>query len=316
MSELEDLQRLHKPVLVSEVLHAFGLSDSFALLQKRIKIIDATLGLGGHTEEFVKRGAQVLGVDEDSEMLELAERRLKIACPTPEKKFRGSYTLVKGSFKDILEIARKNNFTNADGILFDLGISSPQLTSDTRGFSFQNDSASLDMRLDREQMGIIGADMLNILREDQLTNMFEKVLNPKLSRDLARRVISFRKVKSFETVGDYKNVIRRVLVRKGRKSTETLPFLALRIAVNSELTSIYEGLKGAVDVLDNFGRIVVVSFHSGEDKLVKKMFTDFEKDSLGRVLVKKPIVPSLNEIEGNFRARSALLRIFEKQKNK
>ena len=312
MSDQENLHKLHKSVLINEVMQAFELSDNIAHSQKRAKIIDATLGLGGHTEQLVKHGIQVLGIDEDNEMLELADKRLKETCPTPEKNFRGSYSLVKGSFKDILEIAKKNNFLNADGILFDLGVSSPQLTSKTRGISFQENSARLDMRLDRVEMGITAADMLNMLREDQLVQMFNVTMNPRLSRRLSTQIVVYRKIKPFGTVGDLKNVVGRVLSKKGRKSPETLPFLALRIAVNSELTSIDDGLTDAIKVLSNFGRIVVISFHSGEDKLVKKVFSRFESQNLGKEITKKPITPSEYEISENARSRSALLRIFEK----
>jgi 16S rRNA (cytosine1402-N4)-methyltransferase len=328
MTNLKNLQKLHKPVLLTEVLEAFELTDNnLALSNKRVKIIDATVGLGGHTEQFINRGASVLGIDEDKGTLELVKKRLILtyrdkspsvqkACPTPEDKLRGSYKLINANFKDIYEIAEQEDFLNADGILFDLGVSSPQITSNVRGISFQEDSAPLDMRLDAGGMAVKGSDLLNILRADQLRELFSKVLNIKKSRDLTNKIIEFRKFKQFETVGDFKKVIGKVIFRKGKKSPDTLPFLALRIAVNSELENLREGLSGGLKVLRSSGKMIVISFHSGEDSLVKQIFIKFEAEELGRILTKKPIIPKTNEIISNIRSRSALMRIFQKNEKK
>jgi 16S rRNA (cytosine1402-N4)-methyltransferase len=313
MSNLQNLRELHKPVLVNEVLMALGFDNEvLALSNKRLKIIDATIGLGGHSEEFIKRNAEVLGIDTDNRMLEIAQIRLNLACPTSDS-HRKLYKLVKGNFKDIAEIAKKNNFLGINGILFDLGVSSPQITSKSRGFSFSDDSAELDMRMDENENGVKGSDLLNILRRDQLVSMFEKVLDYKSSRRLADQVIIFRQLKLFEKVGDYKNVINKVIYHKGSANIATQPFLALRMAVNSELENIREGLTGALSVLNTKGRIVVIGFHSTEDIAVLNLLNKFESGGLGKLVTKKPITPKEIEISNNPRSRSALMRVFQKK---
>jgi len=309
MSNLENLQKLHKSVLKNETLGVF--KENFALSNKRLKIIDATLGLGGHTEEFVKKGANVLGIDQDEEMLESAKDRLTLACPTPEKDFQGLFKLVKGNFKDVFKIASENGFMEADGIIFDLGVSSPQITSPTRGFSFQNDSADLDMRMNTKELGVKASDLLNVLRLDQLTELFNKVMLYSLSKKLATEITKSRKLKPIKTVGDFKEIIAKVDIKRGKKKRpETLPFLALRIAVNNELENIEAGLTEGLKVLGDGGKLVVISFHSLEDILVAKTFKSFERDGLGKA--SEAVYPSELEIAFNVRSRSAILRVFTK----
>src|SRR3989344_2812181 len=159
-----DMLLSHTPVLVSEVLEAFGKTE-FAHLKRSKKIIDATVGLGGHSVALVKSGYEVLGIDSDRLMLEEASDRLRKACPAflfPNEKER-PYKLVYGNFRDIDRLAKENGFDAVFGILFDLGVSSPQLTSSDRGFSLQYPVADLDMRLDRESQSLTGSDLLNFL---------------------------------------------------------------------------------------------------------------------------------------------------------
>jgi 16S rRNA (cytosine1402-N4)-methyltransferase len=313
MPKIKKPEIFHNPVLLREVLEAFSFSSK-AHLKKGVKIIDATLGLGGHTEALVKSGADVLGIETDNEMLKLAIDRLKIACPTPKvNKSWGSYKLVYGNFRKIGEIANENGFSEVDGVLFDFGVSSPQITSPDRGISFGEGSAPLDMRIDRDTQAVKGSDLLNVLRKDQLIELFGKVLNPKVSNTLSSKVVKARELKKIETVADFRDIIHKANVSGKKIDIATLPFLALRMAVNSEAENISAALPKSVNSLRNGGRIVAISFHSGEDSVVKKTFLRFAEDGLGTVLTKNPITPSASEIVSNRRSRSAKMRIFQKK---
>jgi 16S rRNA (cytosine1402-N4)-methyltransferase len=304
---------LHKSVLPNEVLEVLDVRKNAPLKGKR-KIIDATLGLGGHTELLVKNGFDVLGIDTDREMLALAENRLKEACPTLEnnKTSRGSFKLVFGNFANIDKIAFDNGFNEVDAVLYDLGVSSPQIISPDRGFSFQNDLARLDMRLDLEGNEICGSDILNVLREDQLIEVFEAALPNYQARRLVTGIVRERAKKRIEKVGDFNNIIEKTIKSNKKINSSTLPFLALRMAVNSELAVIAESLPKAISLLKHGGRMVVISFHSGEDSLVKNLFKSFSANKSGDILTKKPILPSSEEITNNPRARSAKMRVFLK----
>lgn len=301
----------HEPVLKSEVLEALRI-DRLARLKQKAKVIDATVGLGGHSAEFVSRKIKVLGIDADKKALEVARQVLKEACPTSDHNGEECFELVWDNFRKIEDIARKKSFDKVSGILFDLGVSTPQLTSEDRGFSFQFKEAPLDMRMNPEKQGVTAADLLNSLNETQLTNLFSKVLPKGSSKRLAKEVVSYRRSKPFEKVGDFLEVVG-VSVR-GKKSIDpaTLPFLALRMAVNSELEDLEESLPPALGLLKKGGRMAVISFHSGEDKLVKHFFKDSEEEGLVKLINKRPIEPSEEEIKINPKSRSAKLRILEK----
>ena len=250
------------------------------------KYIDATLGNGGHTLEITKAGGIVLGIEADPEMLKIAESRLGDKAK-----------LVLGNFKNIDTIATENGFDKVSGILFDLGVTNIHLTNDSRGFSFSNPNLQLDMRLNPEGQGVKASDLLNALREDQLIQLFETTLDSGSSRWLARRVILERPI---ETVGDFLKVCEGLKSKQGLNPA-TLPFLAVRISVNSELDNLKEVLPKAYELLESGGRLVVISFHSGEDRLAK----EFMKGEL--------ILPKGEEISKNPRARSAKMRVYEKK---
>jgi 16S rRNA (cytosine1402-N4)-methyltransferase len=225
-----------------------------------------------------------LGIEADPEMLEIAKERIS------EGKF------VLGNFKSIDEIARNNGFENVSGILFDLGVTNLQLTSEGRGFSFANPEAELDMRVNPQDQGVKASDLLNVLREDQLTDLFKETLDRGAAGWISRKII---KVRPIQTVGDFLEVCRGL---KGKSSLNeaTLPFLAVRIAVNSELENLNEVLPKAYGLLKSGGRMIVISFHSGEDRIVK----NFQESRL--------ILPSEDEVRVNPRARSAKMRVIEK----
>ncbi len=307
----EEIQKLHSSVLLEEVIEAFN-EVKFAHLNEELKIIDATLGLGGHTESLVKNGFNVLGIDTDSEMLKLALVRLELACPTPkENNSWGSFKLIQGNFRNIEKLAKSVGFDKVDGILFDLGVSSPQIDSLERGFSFKNHFAEVDMRMDKENLSVKGSDLLNMLRKDQLFLLFRETMNYKDSMSLSQNVVMDREMKKIETIGDFINIIKRSIKAKPNLNIATLPFLALRMAVNTEMDNLRDALEGAVNLLNKNGRLVVISFHSGEDNYVKDYFLDLKRKGIGSVITKDIVIASSKEVENNPRSRSAKMRILQ-----
>ena len=282
----------HESVMVHEVIE-------FLHIKKDSEYIDATVGTGGHSSEIIGKGGKLLGIEADRQMLEIADKRLGI--------LGGSYQLALGNFVKIDEIAKKNNFNNVSGVLFDLGVSNIHLTSKTRGFSFANPKAPLDMRLNPTFLGVKGSDLLNALREDQLIDLFEKTLEAGSARWLTKRVTGRRSMGPIETVGDFIEICQDLSGKPGLNPA-TLPFLALRIAVNSELENLEEALPKAFRLLQKGGRLLVISFHSGEDAIVKHFFQGIK----GEILTDKPVIADTQEIEANPRARSAKLRVIEK----
>jgi len=294
----------HEPVLVHEVSQGLHIDN-------QARIIDATEGAGGHSLEFLRLGAKVLGIDADEEMLKIAKERLKDACPAPNPQVGCFFKLVHGNFREIDEIARKEGFDPVGAILFDLGTTSIQLTDPRRGFSFSHPEAPLDVRINPSVQGLTGKDLLNALREDQLRLLFGKVLSHFEARKLAKAIIEARQIKKFETVGDLLAVAKGLRTKPGLHPG-TLPFLALRMAVNSELENLREALPKALLLLAKGGRLGVITFHSGEEKEVVGFFRKLSREGLGTFITKSPIVPGEEEIKGNPRARSAKLFIFEK----
>lgn len=273
------------------------------------KYLDATLGGGGHSLEIVKQGGQVLGIDRDPEAIEFARKKIQ-ACPdTSPPKF------VLGNFANIAEIARANDFAEVDGILFDLGVSSHQLEAVHRGFSF-NQPGPLDMRMGPD-LSVTAADLITVLNEGELFELFAKLGEEKFARRYAKAICSARGTKKIETCDELAKIILREAPPRGkhdRTHPATRVFQALRIAVNDELNSIRLALPKAADILNPNGRLVVISFHSLEDGIVKRFFQEKEKEGVFKILTKKPITPSQEEVLANFRARSGKLRVAEKVK--
>lgn len=304
----------HTPVMVQEVLKAFNLELHVNTLGNAQgthvpKIIDATLGAGGHTERLLRAGASVLGIELDKAMLELANTRLEglqgelgNACPP--------FKLVTGDYVDVAKLASANDFAEVDGVLFDLGVASPQLTSKTRGFSFANPKAKLDMRKSAQLQGVTAADLLNGLRYEQLVELFAVTLSKTSASKLANEVVTRRASKPFETVNDMLAAIARAkLPVKGKTHKATLPFLALRIAVNSELADLPAALTAAYSLLKQGGRLVVISFHSTEDLVVIETVRGLADTHQVYPLA---LTPTQAEITANPRSRSARLRVIEK----
>lgn len=310
MTEKPD--RDHKPVMVEEVIKALNLDD--ALLQSQVRIIDATVGSGGHSVELVKRKAKVLGIDQDSEMLKYARSKLVKACPTLNGYDSKSFLLVHGNFRNIDTIAEKEGFLDVDGILLDLGISTRHYLERHKGFSFSDETSPLDMRLDRENQSVTAADLINCLNRVNLISLFSVCLPRNVSVEIADNTIVKRRIKKTETVGDFLDILKQTkrLKKKGSLHYATLPFLAVRIAVNSELENLKECLPKALRILKKKGRLIVISFHSGEDRIVKEFAESAKVEKKTKSVNKKPIVPGIKEIKYNPSARSAKMRIIEK----
>ncbi len=278
------------------------LQETIESLQIRAgnKYIDGTLGGGGHTLEIVKRGGRVLGLDVDEDALEFVR-----------SKIIDNLVLVKGNFKDVDILARENGFEKVSGILMDLGVSSHHFDTPNRGFSFAKDGP-LDMRMDRD-LQVNAADLVNVLTKSELTELFTKFGEERFTRSIVSHIVEARKAKRIESTAELADIVRHAVpFSKKGINPATQVFQALRIAVNDELNSLIEALPNAVDLLESKGRLVVISFHSLEDRIVKRSFLEFEEKGLGTIITKKPIVPTDEEIEQNSRSRSSKLRVFEK----
>ncbi len=281
----------HIPVLPKESLELLS-------IKKGKKIIDATLGDAGHTALFLQNGAEVLGVDADSENIKKAQNIYQ------------NLKLVHGNFCNIAEIAKREKFDQVDGIFFDLGYSSTQLQDSSKGISFLNDGP-LDMRLDPESQGVTAADLLKVLTEKQLYELFIEFGQEKRARVIADAIVRARLIRPIETTAQLREIVEHVSPRKSGDKIHpaTKVFQSLRIAINSELENLESALLQSVELLKPGGVLVVISFHSLEDKIVKNFIRN---NYLLVNLTDKPIVPSMSEVQSNRRARSAKLRAARK----
>jgi len=267
-------------------------------------IIDATAGAGGHTEEFLRRGAQVLAIDRDPEAIKYLKKSYG------SQVINHKLVLAQGNFANIGEIAQKKGFSRVDGILFDLGISSDQLADAKRGFAFAK-VGPLDMRMDPNRE-VTAYDLVNNFDERRLYEIFSTYGQEKFSRAIARAICRARQIAPINSTQRLANIIREVYGKKNIRTKldcATKSFLALRIVVNSELINLENALPQTIEILKKGGRLAIVSFHSLEDGLVKRFFKQ-EKQLL--VLTKKPVTPGASEILKNPRSRSAKLRVAEK----
>ena len=290
----------HKSVLVAEVIDLLQ-------VKKGKKYIDATLGGGGHANEIIKRGGIVLGVDIDQEAIDYVKSKVQ----------GSNLKVVKGNFKDIDEIALLQGFEKVSGIVFDLGVSSYQIENEARGFSFQKEGP-IDMRMNQDGQTLKAADILNLADKDELYKIFTKFGEEPRARILVSAIVRARQINAFRTNSDLLKVIKEAFGIDGDLSDKTKAsiakrvFQALRIAVNSELKNLETALPKALGLLEENGRLAVISFHSLEDRIVKQSFLSFEKQNLGTIITKKPVYPGLDEQKVNRRSRSAKLRVFEK----
>jgi len=290
----------HKPVLLKEAIE-------FLNVRAGEKYIDATVGGGGHSAAILKAQGEVLGIDCDPEAIKSAREYLSSACPNT------SWQLARGNFKDLKDIAIAYGFTPVAGILFDLGVSSYQLETAERGFSF-NLEGPLDMRMD-PALKVTAADLVNGLTQTELGELFFKFGEERYARRIARAICRERQLKPITTCDELARIILRVR-RRGRfdrTHPATRCFQALRIAVNDELNNLKAALPQALKMLKPAGRLVVISFHSLEDRIVKNFLKLAAGEGKLEILTKKPIRPTAEEIKTNPRSRSAKLRAGEKK---
>lgn len=301
----------HLPVMVPEVMMALPHLEGGSL-------IDCNLGDGGHTEAILSSspGVHVLGIDLDPDALERAGQRLN--------RWSERLTIVHGNFADVAEIAEQNLMTNCSGILFDLGVSSPQLDTPERGFSFRFD-AELDMRFDSAGK-LTAYDIVNKWPQAQLEDIISSLGEEPRARRVARGIVANRKI---ETTRELADVVTKSLhwPVESRNHPATRTFQALRMAVNSEMKNLQQGLAGAVKALGRGGRLVVISYHSVEDRVVKRFIRDAassckcppllpecqcDSTPVLKAINNRVIKPSITEIRNNPRARSARMRVAQK----
>lgn len=292
---------IHKPVLLNEVI-------TFLNLKSGDNIIDCTFGGGGHSREIIKKIApdgKLLAIDADKSV-ESGISNLEF------RKANKNLIFVNGNFRDLENIVKENFPYTVNGILVDLGLSSDQLESSGRGFTFQKDEP-LDMRFDIKKE-TKAADILNFGSLDYLKNIFENYGEIRQAEKLARKIIDLRKQKKFQTTFDLVAAIDEAGIksRSPKINSATLVFQALRIAVNDELNALKNVLPAALTVLAPGGRLAVISFHALEDKIVKNIFRDWYKIKCVKLLTKKPVAPKWEEVKANNRSRSAKLRVAEK----
>ena len=261
---------MHTPVLLQKVINSLDIKPGGLY-------IDATYGEGGHAIEISKRGGKVLAIDADfdqvkSQNSKVSDVTVGVRPPTinvgASDKSSEKIKLVRGNFKDIEEIAKENGFYPVDGVLFDLGLSMQQINESGRGFSYKKLEEPLDMRLDQASQKT-ASDIINSFSQKELYEIFTKNSEELNSRSISQAIVRARKVRPINQVGDLIRIIDLVLKAHDEKVYKRI-FQALRIEVNDEFINLQKGLTGAVKILKNTGRIVVISFHSLEDRIVKQ----------------------------------------------
>jgi 16S rRNA (cytosine1402-N4)-methyltransferase len=293
----------HLPVMRSEVL-------SWLRPQSGGIYLDCTVGYCGHAIEVLhasQPSGAVLGMDRDSRAIKICHERFRAVGDR--------LVLVKAHFMDLKSILAERGISRVQGVLFDLGVSSPQLDEPSRGFSFRLEGP-LDMRMDQAS-GPTAADIVNGLDEADLANMIYRFGEERYSRRIARAIVRARRDQALTTTGQLTSVIESAVpghYRRGRIHCATRTFQALRIAVNRELDHLEASLRDAADVLDLGARLCVISFHSLEDRIVKQTFKALLSQHGGEleIVTKRPQIPSQQELDENPRARSAKLRVMQR----
>ena len=307
---------MHVPVLLNETLDLLITNPAGVY-------IDGTLGRGGHAREILKRlspDGRLIGLDRDAEAIEQTAETLK--------EFGEQVQRIQGNFADMKELCKTIGVTKVDGVLLDLGVSSPQLDVAKRGFSFSKDGP-LDMRMDQTQ-GRSAADWVNEEDEETLANVIYRFGEERRSRRIARAIIEARKTSRIERTLEFASIVEKATGgRRGPTHPATKTFQALRIAVNAELESLETGLEAGLSMLREGGRMTVITFHSLEDRIVKNCFKrhtvkheslqqggeklSFEEPAV-RLINRRPLTAAKQECSDNPRARSAKLRAVERER--
>ena len=307
----------HKSVLLEESIEALHIRPDGIY-------VDGTLGGGGHSYEICRRlsdRGRLIGIDQDAAAIAAATKRLE--------EFKDRVTIVRSNYCDMKKELGKLGITSVDGVILDLGVSSYQLDEAERGFTYRED-APLDMRMDQRQT-LSAKEVVNDYSEMELYHIIRDYGEERFAKNIAKHILSARKEKQLETTGELIHVIKAAIPAKARATgghPAKRTFQAIRIEVNRELYVLDHSLGDMIDLLNDKGRICVITFHSLEDRIVKNKFRESEnpctcpkefpvcicgKKPKGRVITRKPIVPSEEELEENTRSKSSKLRVFERE---
>jgi 16S rRNA (cytosine1402-N4)-methyltransferase len=293
----------HIPVLLKEAI------DGLAIQSKDV-FLDGTLGGGGHSalvcEEFGKN-VKIIGLDADADAIRRTQARLGEKC---------DIRMAQTNFRNIEAVLNDFNIQTIDRLLLDLGLSSFQLDEGNRGFSFRN-TEPLTMTLTKEpgEEEITASDVVNTWSEEHLADIIYGYGEERYSRKIAHAILKSREIKKIETTTDLAEIIMKAVppaYRRGKIHPATRTFQAIRIAVNDELGSLSKALESGFERLSSGGRMAIISFHSLEDRIVKNFYKQKSSEERGKIITKKPITPTEEEIRNNPRSRSAKLRIIEK----
>ncbi len=306
----------HKSVLLDECIENLNIKPDGIY-------VDGTLGGAGHSAEIVKRltaGGWLIGIDQDQAAIEAASEKLSA--------YEGRFHIVRNNYVHMAQVLKGLGIEKADGILLDLGVSSYQLDTPERGFSYMED-APLDMRMDQRQENT-AKDIVNGYTEQELYRVIRDYGEDKFAKNIAKHIVKARQDKPVETTGELAKIVKgaipaRVRAQSGHPAKRT--FQAIRIELNQELSVLSEALGQMAGLLKPGGRLCIITFHSLEDRIVKTKFREWEhpctcppdfpvcvcgRKSQGRVVSRKPILPGEKELEENSRSKSAKLRVFEK----
>lgn len=292
---------VHVPVMLREVVDALQCQDGSW-------IVDGTLGLGGYARDILKASAPtgvVVGLDVDPVALKIAQDNLK--------EFGNRLKVVRGSYADVSDHLKSLDRTSCNGICIDIGVSSLQIDTDERGFSFQREGP-LDMRMNPD-ISQTAADLVNTASAEELAQWFWEYGEERFSRKIAAALVGERSRKPFTTTTELAECVKGAVpkpARFGRIHPSTRVFQALRIVVNDELGALKQFLATAPECLSDGGRVVVVSYHSLEDRLVKQSWKQWAETEKFKIITKRPLVPSDDEVQVNPRARSAKMRVLER----
>ena len=300
----------HEPIMLNECIENLS-------IKKDGIYVDGTIGGAGHSSRIIEKieSGLLIGVDRDLEAIAASKKRLE--------KYE-NVKFVHGKHEDIKEHVNGLGYEKVDGILLDLGVSSYQIDEGTRGFSYTKD-APLDMRMDQSE-GISAKDIVNTYSKEDLEKIFFEYGEEKFSKKIAEKILKAREEKEISTTYELADIIRAAVPKNAIDSFKRI-FQALRIEVNGELKELKKAICDSVSILNDGGRLCIITFHSLEDRIVKETFLELQgkctcpKDfpkcvcgfkSYGKVVTRKPIIPSAAEQESNSRSRSAKLRVFER----
>lgn len=314
------MEFVHKSVLLNECIDNLNIKPDGIY-------VDGTMGGAGHSgciAAKLENGGRLIAIDQDEDAIAVGTDRLSI--------YGDKVTIVRSNYSCMKEIVRGIGLDGVDGILLDLGVSSYQLDNPERGFTYRDENAPLDMRMDN-RMEMTARDIVNDYTDEELRRIIRNYGEDKFAGNIAKEIVKSRAVKPIETTGELVDIIRKAypakeLRKPGHPAKKT--FQAIRIELNSELKVLEENLRDMVNLLNDGGRICVITFHSLEDRIVKNIFRECEnpcicppdfpvcvcgRKSLGKVISRKPILPSEEELAENKRSQSAKLRVFERRIN-